>query len=180
MKLRALWFAVAVAAALCGCANQEPVVTYSRPLISPGGEFEKLPPTVQNSVRAEAGSAPIQSIFKREHHGETIYEIDFSERDIFPPLYVASDGSVLTPNLAVAVGASKDTIEASTGTGTSTIKLDDLPPQVVETIRHSAPTAEVDSISRLTSQGDVFYDVTFRDGMRHRNLLIRDDGRLMQ
>jgi hypothetical protein len=58
--------------------------------------------------------------------------------------------------------------------------MDDLPPDVVLTIRHQAPTAEVESVSRLTSEGDVFYNVTFKDQSHHPKLLIRDDGKLVR
>jgi hypothetical protein len=178
MKIHSLWL-VAVACVLCGCAGEPPVMVYN-PLISPGGEFSKLPPAVQNSVRAEAGMAEIQDI-STEHNGPvTVYEITFKNHDVFPPLFVAPDGSVLTPDMQVAVGATEDTIEASTGSGVSSIKLGDLPPNVVQTIRHSAPTAEVASISRLTYGGDVLFEVTFKGPTSHPPLLIRDDGKLVK
>jgi hypothetical protein len=180
MKIHSLWFVAVAACALCGCASEPAIIAYQEPLTSPGGEFSKLPPTVQNSVRAEAGMAEFEDISRGKIGDLTVYEFRFKNQEEFPPLYVASDGSVLTSNLTVAVGASEDTIEASTGSGTSSIKMDDLPLKVVEMIRRSAPTAEVDSISRLTSAGEVSYDVTFKDPVRHPKLLIRDDGRLIR
>jgi len=173
MKIHSLWF-VAIAAALCGCAD-ETRMTYQQPLTSPGGIFATLPPAVQNTVRAEAGTAEIATISKEAAPG--VYEFRFRNSEVYPPLYVASDGSVLTTNLTVAVGASKDSIAASTGSEASALKMDDLPPNVVLTIRHHAPTAEVDSISRLTSEGQVFYIVSFKDPAHHPKLLIRDDGK---
>lgn len=178
MKIHSLWF-IAIAVALCGCAEHR-VAEYHQPLMSPGGKFAGLPPAVQNSVRAEAGTAEIEDISENGDADAPIYQIHFKNPDIFPPLYVAGDGSVLRSNMTVAVGASADTIAASTGSAVSGIKLDDLPPNVVQTIRHSAPTAEVESISRLNSQGNVFYDVTFKGPTHHPKLLIRDDGRLVQ
>jgi hypothetical protein len=176
MKTYFLWI-VALAAALCGCASDEPQMAYQHPLTSPGGVFSTLPPAVQNTVRAEAGMAEISSISKEAAPG--VYEFRFRNPDIYPTLYVASDGSVLTSNLQVAVGASEDTIAASTGSATSGIKLDDLPPNVVGTIRHQAPTAEVAATSRLTSEGVVFYDVSFTDPVHNPKLIIRDDGTLI-
>jgi hypothetical protein len=176
MKTHTLWI-VAIAAALCGCADQQSI-TYQQPLNSPGGEFATLPPTVQNSVRAEAGMAEIESISKEA--APHIYEIRFRNSDIYPPLYVAADGSVLTSNLTVAVGASEDTIAVSTGSEASGLKMDDLPQNVVLSIRHQAPTSEVESISRVTSENNVFYNVTFKDPAHHPKLLIREDGKLVQ
>lgn len=179
MKTHLFWF-VALACALCGCASDRPIVTYDQPILSPGGKFSRLPPTVQNSVRAEAGMAEIQDVLKGHTAEGTFYKVTFKSSDVFPPLYLAPDGSVLTPDLRVVVGATEDSIEASTGSGASTMKLDDLPPNVVQTIRHSAPTAEINSVTRLNSGGDVFYDVTFKDPGTHPRVLIRDDGRLVK
>ena len=169
-----------IAATLCGCADHGPQADYQHPLTSPGGKFARLPPAVQNSVRAEAGMAEIADISQNNSETDPIYEIRFQNPDVYPPLYLASDGSVLSSNMTVAVGATVDTIAASTGSGVSGMKMDDLPPNVVETIRHQAPTAEVDTLTRLTSEGEVFYSVTFKDPKHHPKLLIRDNGRLVQ
>jgi hypothetical protein len=177
MKTHSVWFVAMAAAALCGCAVEETQMSYQHPLTSPGGVFATLPPAVQNTVRAEAGMAEIASISKDAAPG--VYEFQFRNSDIYPPLYVARDGSVLTPDLRVAVGASADTIAASTGSATSGLKMDDLPPNVVKTIRHHAPTAEVATIARLTSEGAVFYDVSFKDPTHNPVLIIRDDGTLI-
>jgi len=179
MKTHTLWI-IAIAAALCGCAEETPVATYHQPLTSPGGKFARLPPAVQNTVRAEAGMTEITDISQDRENGETIYKIRFRSSDIYPTLYVASDGSVLNSDLTVAVGATVDSIAASTGSAASGIKMDDLPSNVVETIRHKAPTAEVETLTRLTSEGEVFYNVTFKDPARHPKLLIRDNGRLVE
>lgn len=176
MKTQSLWL-IAVVAILSGCADY-PQATYQQPLTSPGGVFATLPPAVQNSVRAEAGMAEISSISKEA--APEVYEFHFRNSDVYPPLYVTSDGSVLTSNLTVAVGASKDSIAASTGSEASGLKMDDLPPNVVQTIRHQAPTAEVETLSRLTSEGDVFYNVSFKDAARNPKLLIRENGTLVR
>ena len=141
MKMHTLWFIVA-AAALCGCV-EERVVTYHQPLTSPGGDFATLPPAVQNSVRAQAGMAEIWHIVKNTDSPMGVYEIHFRNPELYPPLFVASDGSVLAPNGAVTVGASEDTIAASTGSEASGVKMDDLPPGVISSIRQRAPTAEI-------------------------------------
>ena len=179
MKFRCLLFG-ALAGLLAGCASQPPAVTYHEPLTSPGGEFSRLPPAVQNSVRAEAGSAEITTISQETRGGSTIYVFHFKNTAVFPPLYVASDGTVLTPNFRVAVGATRDSIRASTGRGSNGIKLDDLPPNVVSTIHSQAPTAEIDSIHKFEAGSEVYYDVIFKNPERHPRLLITEDGRVVR
>lgn len=179
MKIHSLW-PLTVLVFLCGCVEPQPVITYHQPLTSPGGQFSRLPPAVQNSVRAEAGMAEIEWVYKEEYKGAIVYEVRFKNHEIFPPLYLAPNGSVLNPDLTVAVPASEETIEASTGASVGRMRLEDLPPNVVLTVKHAAPTAEVDSISRHVSTAGVFYEFTFKGPMEHPAVFVRDDGRLVQ
>lgn len=179
MKLRSLIF-LALGALLAGCASEPPVMTYDLPLNSPGGKFSTLPPAVQNSVRAQVGTAEIDHISRETSGDSRIYVFYFQNTAVFPPLYVASDGSVLTPDLQVAVGATRDTIEASTAHVSSGIKFDTLPVDVVNTIRTQAPTGEVDSVQRINAGSDTFYDVFFKDPAHHPRLLISEEGRVVR
>lgn len=179
MKTYSLWL-MGMATILAGCVEPTPLVRYDRPLTSPGGEFSRLSPVVQNSVRAQAGMAEIDAITKETSGGSTIYVFHFKNAAIYPPLYVASDGSVLTSDLQVAVGVSADAIEASTGFGSNGVKLSDLPVRVVTTIRSQAPTAEVDSVQQISEGPQVYYEVFFKHPEFHPSLLIADDGRVMQ
>src|SRR5579871_4059920 len=179
MKTYSLWPTV-MATIMAGCVEQSPLVRYDRPLTSPGGEFSRLSPVVQNSVRAQAGMAEIDGISKETSGGSTIYIFHFKNTAINPPLYVAADGSVLTSDLQVAVGVSADAIEASTGFGSNGIKLSDLPVRVVTTIRSHAPTAEVDSVQKLSTGNEVYYDVFFKHPDLHPEMLIADDGSIMK
>ncbi len=178
MKIHYLFVIATAGVLLCGCVAEHPI-SYVEPLTSPGGQFSKLPPAVQNSVRAEAGMAEISYISRSDTNGSPLYTFYFKNAETFQPLHVTSDGSVLRSDMTVAVGATAETIEASTGSGVGGVRMGDLPPNVVVTIRHSAPTSVVASISRLTSEGDVFYEVAFEDPANHPPLVIRDDGHLL-
>lgn len=171
---------IALAALLSGCIEEEPVVRYDRPLTSPGGQFSLLPPAVQNSVRAQAGAAEIDAISTEEYQGSTIYKFHFKNTLVYPTLYVAPDGSVLTSDLRVAVGATAESIAVSTGAGSNGVKLDALPQNVVSTIRSRAPTAAVDSVYRTASGNETIYEVLFKDPEHHPSLLISEDGRVVK
>lgn len=171
---------IAMAVLISGCAEQETVVRYDRPLTSPGGQFSLLPPAVQNSVRAQAGAAEIDAISSEQHEGSTIYKFHFKNTLVYPTLYIASDGSVLTPDLRVAVGATAESIAVSTGAGSNGIKLDALPRNVVSTIRSQAPTAAVDAVYRTAFGSQTIYEVFFKDPEQHPNLLISEDGRVLK
>lgn len=171
---------IGLAAILAGCAEQRPITEYYQPLTSPGGEFSKLSPVVQNSVRAQAGMAEIDGISKETSDGSTIYVFHFKNAAVYPPLYVAADGSVLTSNLDVAVGVSADAIEASTGFGSNGVKLQDLPVLVLTSIRSRAPTAEVESVQKIAEGDQVYYEVFFKHPELHSTLLVADDGRVVK
>lgn len=156
------------------------MVRYDRPLTSPGGQFSLLPPAVQNSVRAQAGAAEIDAISTEKYQGSTIYKFHFKNTLVYPTLYVAPDGSVLTPDFRVAVGATAESIAVSTGAGSNGIKLDALPQNVVSTIRSQAPTAAVDTVYRTAYGSQTIYEVFFKDPAHNPNLLISEDGRVLK
>lgn len=137
---------------------------YTAPLVSPGVEFRALPLTVQRTIRAEAGATPISNILKYDAGGRIVYGTYFENPDAFPPLFVATDGSILNPDLSVAVGGVgiSDTAGMITGSGVSGLTLSDLPPKGVLVLKKYAPDAEVDTIGKDTYAGQVSYTVTFK------------------
>ena len=96
---------------LAGCATKtetqkaEDKTPYHRPLTSLGAKFGALPPAVQSTVLAEAGGAEITDALRDTSSGRVVYKIYFRDPDVFPPLFVAPDGSVLNYDLTVAVSA---------------------------------------------------------------------------
>src|SRR5689334_11581063 len=111
--------ALSLAAMVAGCAHHReqikhtsgPVTTavvhektpFNKPLLSPGAQFGALPPAVQNTVIAEAGTEVIWDVVKDTSSGQTIYILYFENKNIYPPIYLARDGSVLNPYLTVAL-----------------------------------------------------------------------------
>jgi len=172
------FYTMTLAALLAGCAAESPESRYHQPLVSAGSKFARLPPTVQNSVRAQTGTAEISDIAKSTGPGPVVYEIRFVNPTLYPTMYVAPDGSVLTSNLNVAVGASEGSIATSAGSALSGLRLADLPAAVVNTIRAKAPTGEVDRITKVTSENEVLYEITFRDP-RTPKLFIAENGSLV-
>src|SRR5438477_4335390 len=91
--------AACLVAAVCGCAAKRPASApeyrelYHTPLLSPGTQFAALPPAVQHTVRAEVGSAELWEVVKDTSSGPAIYRVDFENRDLFPPMSIAADGS---------------------------------------------------------------------------------------
>jgi hypothetical protein len=171
--------AVVLAGILAGCATQpdhhaEYQSAFKRPLLSPGAAFGALPPVVQHTVIAEAGTEVIWEVVKDNKSGKTVYIIYFENQDIYPPLYVGSDGSVLNPDLTVAVQRPADT------TGATTVKLTDLPPKVLEVIHEQASRSDVGAVYRATWGNKTVYIVTFKDDTHYPKLYVDADGNLLK
>ena len=174
-----------ISALLLGCAGPQPAPReayrdlYVRPLSSPGAQFSQLPPTVKHTVLAETGSASVARIDKGTADGKTIYRVAFKDAGLYPPLYVAADGSVLYPNLNEAVGAPRDVFTMATHGPVTRVSLDELPTQVVKAIQHARPDAEVDEITRDVNGSRILYVVTFK-GRTHPGLTIEPDGTIVK
>jgi hypothetical protein len=183
--MKTLCWAVALAGLLAGCAEPstsslaEYQERYYQPLVSPGAQFASLPPAVQYTIRAETGGAPLANIVRDTNSGRLVYHVYFEDPDIYPPLIIAPDGSVLNPDLTVAIGAPRETPGVITGGAVGGITLGDLPPKVVKTIQQHAPDAEVESIAKETRGDQVMYIVTFKHGMRPA-LYIAADGTVLR
>jgi hypothetical protein len=161
-----------VALLMAGCATQDPFqnaehrTVYNKPLTSPGAKFGALPPVVQRTVLAEAGPAEVVDVFRDTSTGRVFYKIYFRDADVFPPMYVAPDGSVLNPDLTVAVAAFHGL----------RVKPDEVPVNVLKVIPQRAPAGEIAYVTLETWGGRVVYVVTFKDEAHNPRLLIASDG----
>lgn len=169
---------------LVGCrtepeAADNPVTEYQQryqaPLRSPGTQFASLPPAVQHTVRAESGTADIDTIVKSTTVAGAVYEIHFMDYEMLPALYVANDGSVLNPDLTLFRGAPSDLSSVLTGSVVSGLALGELPPVVVKSIQQHAPAAEISSISKEARGDYVVYVIRFKNQM-HPILYLTPDG----
>jgi len=179
--------AIALAAAFCpGCASdrkeQQPVAEtpYRQPLVSPGAQFGSLPPAVQNAVRAETGSADIEDVIKTKVGDRAVYEVRFADPQLFPPMHVAQDGSVLNRDMTVAVGAPRDRSEILFGAGAGGLKFEDLPVPVANVVGPYAPPGEVASIDRQLWGNQLVYIISFKDEVRYPKLYVASDGRVLK
>jgi len=180
---RQLLLAVSVAGMVAGCIrpdHKSDYAIFTKPLLSPGAQFGALPPPVQNTVIAEAGGEVIWDVVKDDSSGKTVYIITFENREVFPPLYVARDGSVLNPDLTVAVRAPAQTGAALGVSVGAQVKLTDLPPKVLDVIHDQASRSEVTTIDRATWGNRTVYIVTFKDESHYPKLYVEADGTLLK
>jgi len=186
--MRGVWLdAIVVGLVFCpGCASrldehqrlaENP---YRQPLVSSGSQFGSLPPAVQNTVRAETGSAEIEGVAKTNAVGQRVYEIRFQNPELYPPMYVAQDGSVLNPDLSVAVGAPRDNSEVLTGAGAGGLKFEDLPGPAATVVRSYGPVDQIAAIDRQMWGNQLTYIVSFKDEVRYPKLYLASDGTVLK
>jgi hypothetical protein len=168
--------AVLVALLAAGCATQDNILpaeqrtTYNKPLTSPGAKFGALPPVVQLTVLAEAGTAEVVDVFRDTSSGNVVYKIYFRDHDIYPRLLVAPDGSVLNEDLTVAVAAFHGL----------RVKPNEVPVNVMKVIPERAPAGQIAYVTLETWGGRAIYVVTFKDEAHNPKLLIASDGTVVQ
>ena len=161
---------------LAGCATEtetrkaEHHTPYRRPLTSLGAKFGALPPAVQSTVLAQAGGAEITDAVRDTSSGHVVYKIYFRDPDVFPPLFVAPDGSVLNPDLTVAVSARHGT----------QLKVADVPPSVMKVIEDRGPASGYRAINKEKWGERVVYMVTFKDEAHYPRMFIAEDGTIVQ
>jgi hypothetical protein len=173
---------------LAGCASHRPVevveiepTPYTYPFVSPGAKFAALPPPVQLAIRAQSGTAELRDIARFTSGGQPVYKVWFVKDDIYPPLYLASDGSVLNPDLSVAVGASSDSFSVVTGSGASDLRLQDLmPPAVLKALQQRAPISEVAHLSKQPWGQGTLYGISFKNPHLYPQLYITSDGTVIE
>jgi hypothetical protein len=162
---------------LAGCATTpeatkkaEAKTPYHRPLTSLGAKFGALPPAVQSTVLAQAGSTDITDAIRDASSGRVVYKIYFRDPDIFPPLFVAPDGSVLNPDLTIAVSAVPGT----------RLKHSEVPTKVMKVIEEHGPAAGSSSITKEKWGDRVVYVVDYKDVAHFPRIFISEDGTIVQ
>ena len=163
---------VSLALLLTGCATHNKTqpahhqTAYNKPLTSPGAKFGILPPVVQRTVLAEAGPAEVVDAVRDTSTGRVVYKIYFRDNEVYPTMYVAPDGSVLNPDLTVAVSAAHG----------MRVRPTEVPAKVTKAISERATAGDVAYINQETWGGRTVYVVTFKDEAHYPRLLLADDG----
>ena len=174
--------AVIVLGLVAGCAKHAAYVQdsapvagerspYSAPLTTPGAKFGALPAAVQNTVRTQVGMAELYDVHKENHEGHIFYKISFSDSNSYPPLLAGQDGSVLNPDLTVAVPAPQPL--------SPEVKLADLPPEVRKVLQDRPLTSEIACINQQMWGEHTVYVVSFKEDAHRPKMYLIADGTVM-
>ena len=169
---------------LFGCAedyegkygSNEP---YTYALTSPGSKFGALPPAAQNTVRAQAGAGEITDVITSYGPEGPTYTVYFRNYRLYPPLHVAADGTLLHPDLSVAIGAPKDNFSVVRSGPVTGVKPSELPAAAITAVQDRDPNAQIASINKETWGDRNVFIVTFTDPEHHPRLYITADGKIL-
>jgi len=140
-------------------------------------KYNELPPAVQKTVRAQAPNGEIAKVSHKTENGIELYEIEFREPGTNPKIVVASDGKLMSTDMAKPAGAIE---RALTPTGAVGTKFSALPEKVQKTIQSHAPATEIVDVSRHETNGRVIYEVEFKDKGKNPTIRVAEDGTLVQ
>jgi uncharacterized membrane protein YkoI len=141
-------------------------------------DFNKLPPEVQKTVRAQSPNGEIANVSKTTQNGMDIYEIKFKQPDGgTPKVEVAPDGRLISSDFPKTAGVVQKLLTPTGATGT---KFSALPEAVQKTIQAKSPNAEISDISRHEKDGRVYYTVEFRDQGKNPTMQVGQDGTVVQ
>jgi hypothetical protein len=177
----AFYLAVGAAALLSGCVWHSAKPTedhgadskshYTNPLSTPGARFGALPQAVQNSIRSQAGTAEVADARKELQDGRLYYKITFRDSRTYPPMFIGPDGSVLNPDLTVAVLAPQEPSQD--------VKLAELPQAVRKAVQEQRPGAEITLVSQENWGNHSIYIISFKDEATYPKLHVVADGTVL-
>jgi uncharacterized membrane protein YkoI len=168
MKKYAITFIAAAGLLTAGC---------NRSIESASDEFNKLPPAVQKTVRAQAPNGEIATVNHKTDNGMDLYEVEFREPGSNPKILVAADGKLMSTDMPRPAGAVERLLTPTGAVGT---KFSALPERVQKTIQSHAPNIEIADIARHESDGRVIYEVEFKDKGKNPSIRVAEDGTLVQ
>jgi len=161
--------------------------------------LEELPQAVQKTIREQAGAGQkIADIDREDRTGRTVWEVEFEREGRNTEIHVGEDGT-LVPEENRLFGRSTDPATtrpgertpaagtpAGTQTGRSVIALaggtrwEDLPKAVQDKASVYGGKEKVADIDREERNGKVAYEIEFRREGRNLEMLIGEDGNLLE
>jgi len=145
-------------------------------------QFNDLPPAVRSTVNREVPNGVIDKISTETRDGRMVYKVKFQDEGLNPSIWVTADGNILKSgiNRDKAIGATGDSVDATTGSSKSNMKFTQLPPAVQKTIRDRSATGKIADIDKHERKGRIVYDVSFEDKGVNPKMTIAEDGTVVK
>lgn len=138
-------------------------------------QFNELPRSVQDTVRAHIGNSRLIDIDRESWNGKPVYEVEFLRNGRQEQLLVAHDGTLVQePNDQIISRA-----PASPRPESRKLTMNQLPIDVQNTIRAHAGRSQIEDIDMRTDGGENVYQAAYKRNGVHTELLVAQDGTVL-
>ncbi|MGZ8937570.1 MAG: PepSY-like domain-containing protein [Limisphaerales bacterium] len=144
--------------------------------------IDDLPNTVQEAVRAQLGAAEANRIMQLRTANGVNYMVSYDQNGRPMTLMVGPDGRVISNGPAAPTATARATTADRTTNATRDVSmtLDDLPSNVEDVLKQTAPYAEVRTVTREQRVGGDVYVIAVREGDRAGDITIDANGKLIR
>jgi len=174
MRKHIIIILITVGAFLAGCTKSN--------VQQASEEFNQLPEAVQKAVRTTHPDAEIADVEQKTRDGATVYEIQFRDKDRFPAMAVAADGTLVRYEAGRTHVGRPGTLEGKARGVASSVQsqFSALPLNVQKAIEANAPRAQVVDIRRKEDNGRVFYEIEYAGKDWKPELHVGADGHILK
>lgn len=137
----------------------------------------QLPKAAQDAIRSHVGTAKVDEIDQQTIAGKTVYEVEYEANGRVAEFLVAADGSLVN-DARYGAGAGS-TVPGTAGLASGKVQFSELPRAVQRTVKSQVGAAEVEDIDRNVRDGKTTYEVAFKKNGVNTELLIAEDGSLL-
>jgi uncharacterized membrane protein YkoI len=127
--------------------------------------FEELPLELRDKIRAQTGGSPVEDIDRQTRNGQTTYEVAFKKNGEHTELVFDQRGQ-LQNGPAGTLDSRKVTMQ-------------ELPPVVQRVVEARLRGTTPNDIDRRVRDGEVTYEVGFKQGDRQHEIVVSQEGRIV-
>jgi uncharacterized protein YpmB len=144
--------------------------------------MDGLPNTVQDAILAQLGAAEANRILQTRTANGANYVVSYDQNGRPMILVVGPDGRIISngPATSSTTAVATTTNERTNATRTVAMKLDELPSNISDVLKQTAPYAEVRTVTREQRVGGDVYIVSVRDGDRAGDITIDANGKVIR
>lgn len=150
--------------------------------------MDELPNTIQESIRAQLGAAEANRVMQQRTPNGVNYLVSYDQNGRPMMLVVGPDGRIISngpaaPSRASATASATAGDRGVTNNAASrneTLTLDQIPDDVENVLKQTAPYAEVRTVTREQRVGGDVYVIAVRDGDRAGEITIDQNGKVIR
>jgi uncharacterized membrane protein YkoI len=165
-----------------GNANANTPFVASGALLPPTAVvLDQLPSTIRDAIQNQLGNAEASRIMQQRTPTGVNYLVSYDENGRPMTLVVGPDGRILSNGPAtVSTASSRTERTATNATREVTMTLDELPSNIEDELKKTAPYAEVRTVKREQRVGGDVYVISVREGDRAGDIVIDANGKIIR